>query len=395
MPNLWDRTPDTSLQSELNPLTNPALERNLGRWAQVYFNNPPGKREQAVSKLLQEIKRESLGELADEIICPACQHKNSSSYKFCGRCGGALKPVVPSSNANPHFTTIRVPVERPRGPAQAPLPQFESDLQWLRDKTFRSMDVSDAPEWKGWKYLIGGMVIALAGAAYLQRWSKADVPANPQTIARSSEAVARPLTAPGSAAVEPQATAVPKPQVIESSPQVEGKQASEATAPATPAAALAKPQVMGNSLQGEVKDTSEMTPADSKRLENLSAPFAGPNTGIASAKLKRPALLPGPSGPLSAAREGGESGVPDLRLAERYLGGSMGVRDSSVAAKLLWNAVRKQNTTAAVLLSNLYLRGDGVPRSCDQARILLVAAAKRGAPEAAQQLRNLEVRGCH
>jgi len=87
--------------------------------------------------------------------------------------------------------------------------------------------------------------------------------------------------------------------------------------------------------------------------------------------------------------------VPDLRLAERYLGGSMGVRDSSVAAKLLWNAVRKQNTTAAVLLSNLYLRGDGVPRSCDQARILLVAAAKRGAPEAAQQLRNLEVQGCH
>src|SRR5438874_2449456 len=128
---------------------------------------------------------------------------------------------------------------------------------------------------------------------------------------------------------------------------------------------------------------------------SLSAAFAGPNTGIASAKLKRPALLPSPSGPLSAAREGGESGVPDLRLAERYLGGSMGVRDSSVAAKLLWNAVRKQNTTAAVLLSNLYLRGDGVPRSCDQARILLVAAAKRGAPEAAQQLRNLEVRGCH
>jgi TPR repeat protein len=73
----------------------------------------------------------------------------------------------------------------------------------------------------------------------------------------------------------------------------------------------------------------------------------------------------------------------------------MGVRDSSEAAKLLWKAVRRQNATAAVLLSDLYLRGDGVPRSCDQARLLLVAAAKRGSPLAAQQLRNLESQGCH
>jgi TPR repeat protein len=89
-----------------------------------------------------------------------------------------------------------------------------------------------------------------------------------------------------------------------------------------------------------------------------------------------------------------ESSAPDLRLAQRYLGGTMGVRDPSVAAQLLWKAVSKHNTAAAVLLSNLYLRGDGVPRSCDQARLLLVAAAKRGSPLAAQQLRNLESQGC-
>ena len=72
----------------------------------------------------------------------------------------------------------------------------------------------------------------------------------------------------------------------------------------------------------------------------------------------------------------------------------MGVRDSSEAAKLLWKAVRKQNATAEVLLSDLYVRGDGVPQNCDQARLLLVAAAKRGSPQAAQQLRDLESRGC-
>ena len=72
----------------------------------------------------------------------------------------------------------------------------------------------------------------------------------------------------------------------------------------------------------------------------------------------------------------------------------MGVRDSAEAAKLLWKAVGKENATAAILLSDLYRRGDGVARSCDQARLLLVAAAKRGSAQAAQQLRNLELQGC-
>jgi TPR repeat protein len=103
-------------------------------------------------------------------------------------------------------------------------------------------------------------------------------------------------------------------------------------------------------------------------------------------------LLSAPTGHSTVAAL--ESSSPDLRLAQRYLSGSTGVRDPSEAAKLLWRAVGKQNATAAILLSDLYMRGDGVPRSCDQARLLLVAAAKRGSPLAAQQLRNLESQGC-
>jgi len=54
VPYFWDTVPETSSQPELNPLTNPVLERNLGRWAQAYFSNPPGQRELAISKLLEE-----------------------------------------------------------------------------------------------------------------------------------------------------------------------------------------------------------------------------------------------------------------------------------------------------------------------------------------------------
>jgi TPR repeat protein len=45
------------------------------------------------------------------------------------------------------------------------------------------------------------------------------------------------------------------------------------------------------------------------------------------------------------------------------------------------------------LLSDLYARGDGVPHSCEQARLLLIAAAKKGSSAAAQKLRSVE-RNC-
>jgi TPR repeat protein len=102
-----------------------------------------------------------------------------------------------------------------------------------------------------------------------------------------------------------------------------------------------------------------------------------------------------PASPRSSeAPAGAEGGAPELRLAERYLEGKTGARDTTEAWKWLWKAVGKENSTAAVLLADLYARGDGVPKNCDQARILLLTAAKRGAPQASQALRNLETSSC-
>jgi len=161
---------------------------------------------------------------------------------------------------------------------------------------------------------------------------------------------------------------------------------------AAPAPAAALPI---DSSSADTKRPAETTSPESKEPEAQKPPATAEGhdrtavpAGIQPASQKSPVL---DAAPRLASQE---SGVSDLRLAQRYLGGSMGVRDSSEAAKLLWKAVGKQNATAAVLLSDLYLRGDGVPRSCDQARLLLLAAARRGAPQAAQPLRNLESYGC-
>jgi hypothetical protein len=88
-------------------------------------------------------------------------------------------------------------------------------------------------------------------------------------------------------------------------------------------------------------------------------------------------------------------GAEELAAAEKYLnGGSGSARNSQQAASLLWKAVAKQNSTATLLLSDLYLRGDGVAKSCDQARLLLDAAARKGQTAAAERLRNLPAFGC-
>jgi TPR repeat protein len=56
--------------------------------------------------------------------------------------------------------------------------------------------------------------------------------------------------------------------------------------------------------------------------------------------------------------------------------------------------VQAGNTRAAVALADLYLRGDGVPVNCDQARVLLVVASKENNAEAIKKLQDLDETGC-
>ncbi len=87
-------------------------------------------------------------------------------------------------------------------------------------------------------------------------------------------------------------------------------------------------------------------------------------------------------------------GAADLAIALQYLRGEGGQVETSVAVKWLWAAVEKGNTNAAMLLADLYAWGRGVPQNCEQARVLLIRASKRGSAEAAQQLQDMDADGC-
>jgi len=97
----------------------------------------------------------------------------------------------------------------------------------------------------------------------------------------------------------------------------------------------------------------------------------------------------------SAAQPPDTPGESELILASQYLEGQGGrPRDPVTASRLLWTAVKKGNLTAETTLANLYLRAEGVPKSCDQARVLLSAASDKGSIEAKRKLSELNETGC-
>ena len=61
----------------------------------------------------------------------------------------------------------------------------------------------------------------------------------------------------------------------------------------------------------------------------------------------------------------------------------------------IWNRVRAGDTHAEVLLARMYLDGNGVAQSCEQAHLLLTAASRKHSEEADHALSNLYPSKCH
>jgi len=119
------------------------------------------------------------------------------------------------------------------------------------------------------------------------------------------------------------------------------------------------------------------------------------NTEISSIEaLENPALpstvepLPENSPPAKAHADERPNPPPPLRHA-------IGARNRATTLQHLWKAVGEGNTTAEIALAQLYLTGNGVPKSCEQARVLLSAASKKGNAEATRQYRRLLSTACN
>jgi hypothetical protein len=420
LPNRWTDEPESGEQpkTDLNPLLNPLLEENLGRWAQVYFTNPPETRERAVMELLRELENRqenpgsevppnssSLNPISlaaasqasasfpegkaapsgPKSVCPVCNGENRLDQKFCGFCGTTLHAGNGSSKTfATDYAKAAAPLEpEPELPPVAhPVESLsflglssagsDNELDSLRERPFDKSYYEPESSHRG-LYLAAALVILIGGITYLTwpmllthmplTWQQAltrppaRVTAATNTPPSSSspsfsDAQAAPTTPSGAPTSEP-ATAAPEPST--------GENAKAAAQPKTQAAVVAKNGVIRN---------SEPSPPPARSVTLASESQS------------------------SRAATSTADGNQELSQAEKYLKSGHSQADSSQAARWLWKSVGKQNSHAAVMLADLYVRGDGVSRNCDEARILLGAAAKKGMSEAAQKLSSLDS-NCH
>lgn len=130
-----------------------------------------------------------------------------------------------------------------------------------------------------------------------------------------------------------------------------------------PVAASGQTAVANSESQGGVSVSSAGRGSIVKpRLQSLDNPSAGSSHALSVA--------------LSQTRETGST------------------KKSVASPQQLWSAVEGGNARAALALADLYLRGEGVPVNCAQARVLLVVASKKGNTQAVKELQELDRTGC-
>ena len=401
--------PSTLPEPELNPLLNPLLGQHMGRWAEVYFTSPPEKREQAVTELLHELQAENatsegaaltsatpvqegapvpVFEPASEIPqapvtsvrCHACGWENPASHRFCGMCGTPVaaqsaeddlptaenpqqsEPAFPPNNESPFARSKDAVYEPALSTNELSLFQGGRETSYHSEGSDNEDEMfSYSPPSRSYRVYVGiALAIVIFALAYMA-WRGAQATSqNPHVEPQAPAAVTQP--------------AIPAPTPPSTPPSTSKTDPSEGTPPANEQATAPSDSGRAQVESGRVESTAK---ASGHKLAHATPPTA-------------PVVETKPS-EVSVAGNGDE----ELAMAQRYLAGGDGLqRNSAEAAKWLWKSLAKQNANATLLLADLYLKGDGVSKNCDQARVLLDSAARSGMKQAGERLRHLEAFGC-
>jgi TPR repeat protein len=433
---------DNALDPELSPLHNPILAENLDRWARVYAAAPPEFRASAIQELLRDLQAQNIARVSSreefkassisqpvEIACPQCGKIKEPQQKFCGFCGADFQPRLQAQpqlqsreeSSAPDTDLETLPAANPfpsLKPVQ-PAPFASKELDSLRELSFSTIYGAEEPRHNGAKYAFVVLVIlvCLGALGFTQwrtqiraTWNRLVAPAATSTPAQANNAPAaspapsasQSASAPSGDSSPENGSAPPQPASSEAAPSDANQQGSAPAGvqDAAPAANSAPASPEPGSAQANAEQTNS-NPANSDQVNSQRANPDHATSDQSTVAAKRASRTPiTPASKLEPIKTPASSAVPldngseELSVAQRYLNGTSGARDPSMAATWLWKAVSKQNPTALVLLSDLYAHGEGVSRNCDQARLLLVAAAKKGAPDAGMKLRNFENHGC-
>ncbi|HEV2489594.1 MAG TPA: PilZ domain-containing protein [Candidatus Acidoferrales bacterium] len=221
--------------------------------------------------------------------------------------------------------------------------------------------------------LVGLFLIACLAAAEL-------FPAAPRRVMADIEGIPRAII--GSA----KARATPPPENPTPAANAESLGSSKAPAPrpasasvdpfsVAPARPLKKSPSVSALSRAYVRGMPGSTPARSRASER----------GMPEAAEKKPSATS--AKPVPADVQG--LGRNEFLRGENYLSGKGTPRDPVQAARWFWAALGDGYTPATIPLADMYLRGEGVSRSCLQARVLLTAAARKKNVDAIRRLAQL------
>lgn len=155
---------------------------------------------------------------------------------------------------------------------------------------------------------------------------------------------------------------------------------------------------LGERLAGNREVTPAYSPSIAVPMSSSSAmspqsapnPDSGNSTKETSDQFDSAASAPTSQGTLNAA----DSRMADRPSSGKHFTNANAKNGRSAVARHLWAALGTGDSSAELPLAELYLAGDGVPRSCEQARILLEAASKNGNVEARQWLKRVSKHKC-
>jgi hypothetical protein len=177
-------------------------------------------------------------------------------------------------------------------------------------------------------------------------------------------------------------------------------ESSKDVQPAVPSATQAIPESSSSARALPPPPLSIQQSPASNEPRGANLPPASDKTPSPQLKDANPgSLLPltevtRPPAPTSPADTSIEPGQEEYLHALQILRAPGRTAEIPEAIRLLWVAVEKGNTTAEIDLAELFRIGKGVTKNCDQTRILLSAAARKGSVEARKRLEALRREDC-
>ena len=317
-------------------------------------------------------------------------------------------PTAPASKAQsiagPSFLGLN-----DASPVEAAAEEGESDI----DET-----EFDGPRRGIWRILLAAAVVVVFGLLGLLEWQAQVHQTNNgpvEVVKMKMRSLGKTANNASTESSSSDSASKPDMQVESPKPRKQSATANDATSTPVPeAAAVPNTTVAGTPPASTAPVPSENQPAAAQpagpapqkpamasgtatdKNPVVAAKTAPPTSAVDKSKLAEPQHLDAAAPAAAKPKPSRQSADDDQEVVVRKIvpgademAKADNASDSAAEAAWLWKATAKGNPTAPVRLADMYAKGEGVPRSCEQALVLLKTAAEKENSMARNQLASM------